>query len=88
MNLYKASLNEIKYYQNELTRLELKALSLVVSMNMESEELKNEIIKDFSLNSPVQDLVSEVNEPLSDKINGDNIVEMFSKILESYKKTN
>lgn len=48
LRLYRNSLIDIKYYQNELTNIESKGLALKAAILMKDKDLYNNIITDFS----------------------------------------
>ncbi|TCB49834.1 hypothetical protein E0H80_10490 [Acinetobacter sp. ANC 4779] len=47
LNLYKKSLDEIKYYQNEITNLEAKYLSLNIAQSTKNHKLISEILNEL-----------------------------------------
>lgn len=48
LRLYKASLSEIKYFQNELTNLEAKFVALFVAVNLGDTNIINEVLSKFA----------------------------------------
>lgn len=48
LKLYKENLNEKRYYQNELTNIELKYLAIVAAKESEEDSDMSEVIKDLS----------------------------------------
>ena len=48
LKLYKENLNEKRYYQNELTNIELKYLALITARESEEDADMTEVIKDLS----------------------------------------
>lgn len=44
LRLYKSSLSEIKYYQNELTNIETKRLALNVALRKDGTDLLKEVV--------------------------------------------
>ncbi|WDF64774.1 hypothetical protein [Flavobacterium sp. KACC 22763] len=48
LRLYKLNLNDIKYYQNELTNIDLKSTSLISSINFGVKEDVTSVIAEFS----------------------------------------
>jgi hypothetical protein len=47
LKLYKSSLSEIKYFQNEMTNVESKYISFLVASRLKDEKIFTEIIKDL-----------------------------------------
>lgn len=45
LNLYKRSLDEIKYFQNELTNIEMKYLALKIAIESDTDKLNENLIK-------------------------------------------
>lgn len=89
LKLYRTNLTDIKYYQNELTNIELKYLSLKSSFMFENNTTIESVIKELSLTD--RNLILNRNESIfnfSDKkfikqLKG--LIEFLSKILS--KKT-
>src|SRR6185369_4079576 len=48
LKLYKANLSEIKYFQNELTNVEIKHLALHTSINKKDAKLVTEVVRNLS----------------------------------------
>jgi uncharacterized membrane protein YhaH (DUF805 family) len=46
--LYKSNILDVKYYQNELTNVEIKLISLKVALDNGNEEVLNHIIKEYA----------------------------------------
>ena len=46
--LYKSNILDVKYYQNELTNVEIKLVSLKVALSNGNEEVLNHIIKEYA----------------------------------------
>ena len=44
LNLYKSSLAEIKYYQNEMTNIEAQYTALLVALEKDDDQLKADIL--------------------------------------------
>ncbi|GEM_PF-2298522 len=47
--LYKSNILDVKYYQNELTNVEIKLVSLKTALNNSSAEIINHIIKEYAV---------------------------------------
>ncbi|WP_205655056.1 hypothetical protein, partial [Priestia megaterium] len=48
LKLYKSGLAEIKYFQNELTNIEMKFISLDISLRVDNSKLLADVLMDFS----------------------------------------
>ena len=97
LRLYRTSLIDIKYYQNELTNIEAKGLSLKAAIFMKDKDLYNNIIMDFckterngilKSDESTSTIVLNKNESEKDKNYSDNIkslAEVIEKVLASKK---
>lgn len=87
LSLYKSSLNEIKFHQNELTKLEMKYIALSMTNKFENKESQVELTRELFIESNYEISLDE-KEPgeIDRKLSGDNITEIVSKLLEIYKK--
>ncbi|TKK71478.1 hypothetical protein FC093_00160 [Ilyomonas limi] len=72
LKLYRTSLSEIKYYQNELTNIELRQISLLAALNRGSQEGLSIVIKEL--------IMTERNFKLS---KGESTVELEKTKLEN-----
>ncbi|WP_112181630.1 hypothetical protein [Paraliobacillus zengyii] len=91
LSLYKTSLAEIKYYQNEMTKIETKYLALVTALELKSEDITLEILREFSSighNGQVEENRGNGDIQIQqDKLKADNMVEILAKIIDTYKKS-
>tara|TARA_R110001592_G_scaffold1664_6_gene9727 strand:- start:15872 stop:16798 length:927 start_codon:yes stop_codon:yes gene_type:complete len=91
LKLYKSGLGEIKYFQNELTNIELKFLSLESALRSENEELVAGVVGEFSrternfILGRGQSTVEIERNRLGAEA-GNNVISSFSKLVESIKK--
>lgn len=92
LSLYKTSLSEIKYYQNEMTKIEIKYIALVAALEHKSNETISEIIKEIPNHEQFGDIFGNDNNfdlnLQESKIKADNMVEIMGKVLDIYKKSN
>lgn len=87
LSLYKSSLNEIKFHQNELTKLEMKYIALSLTNKFENKESQVELTRELFIESNYEISLDEKEPEEKDrKLSGDNITEIVSKLLEIYKK--
>lgn len=91
LNLYRKNLDEIKYFQNELSNLSFKISSLKSALILEDKDCASKIIGEFS--KVERNFIlkkDETTEKLEiDKIehqNSSNMLEKFSNIIASIKK--
>lgn len=86
LSLYKASLSEIKYYQNELTKIETKYTALITAINLESNEVLSEVLREFSSDTTSSVQTEEVK--IQDtKVSPNEAVELLKKIMDLTKKS-
>lgn len=91
LKLYKSGLGEIKYFQNELTNIELKFVSLESALRSENEELVAGVVGEFSrternfILEKGQSTV-EIERNRLDSEAGNNAMSSFSKLVEAIKK--
>ena len=90
LNLYKKSLNDIKYYQNELTNIECKYLALTSAKYFKNHKLIYEILielvkteRNFVLEAG-QSTIEIEKEKISSS-NSNNLLNMMKDILSSKK---
>ncbi len=86
INLYKKSLIEEKYYQNELTNLETKFLALELAFHQEDKELINKAIENLlatERNLQIQE-TKDCKENSKDK--EDKILQIIMKLLDKVEK--
>lgn len=96
LSLYKTSLSEIKYYQNEMTKIETKYIALVTAIELKSDDILSEILKELPNNIAFNEQNGEIagNGESGDfklqqaKVNADNLVAILGKVLDVYKKAN
>ncbi|MCF7623662.1 MULTISPECIES: hypothetical protein [Bacillaceae] len=96
LSLYKTSLSEIKYYQNEMTKIETKYIALVTALELKSDDILSEILKELPNNIAFNEQNGEFsgNGESGDfklqqaKVNADNMVAILGKVLDVYKKAN
>jgi hypothetical protein len=95
LSLYKASLAEIKYYQNEMTKIETKYIALVTALELKSADITAEILKElqnnigFGQNGEIPGNTENGDVKLQQaKVNADNMVDIMGKVLDVYKKAN
>lgn len=48
LNLYRSSLSEIKYFQNELTNVEMKYIALTMALSVENSKVYDQVVIGFS----------------------------------------
>ncbi|NIF35372.1 hypothetical protein F3J30_02320 [Enterobacter sp. Tr-810] len=91
LKLYKSGLSEIKYFQNELTNVEMKFISLDICLRSKSTELISDVVCEFSkternfiLNKGQTTVEIERGKLDNEVIN--NAVSSFSKFVEVIKK--
>lgn len=91
LKLYKSGLSEIKYFQNELTNIELKFVSLVSALRTNNEEITTRVIGEFSKTE--RNFVLEKGQSTVDlertKVdseNTNNLLSSMSKLVDSIKK--
>jgi len=91
LKLYKAGLGEIKYFQNELTNIELKFVSLESALRSQNEEVIAKVVVEFSKTE--RNFVLEKGQSTVElersKMDTDNTNNMFSsmsKLVDSIKK--
>ena len=90
LRLYKSSLDEIKYFQNEATNLELRFAALESAIHVGSEELQMHVARSF-LETDRNPLLSNgvtTRELASQKILNDQLVLSPSYLIELLKATN
>ncbi|WP_248064272.1 hypothetical protein [Paenibacillus silvae] len=75
LSLYKVSLSEIKYYQNELTKIDLNNVALLTAINLNSEQMVTNLLGTF---------VGETNEKGQP---ADNVELNDSKIIKNVKES-
>ena len=87
LKLYKSGLSEIKYFQNELTNVEMKFISLDISLRGKNTELISDVVSEFSkternfiLNKGQTTVEIERGKLDNEVIN--NAVSSFSKFVE------
>jgi hypothetical protein len=89
LSLYKTSLSEIKYYQNEMTKIETKYIALVAALEHKSNDTISEIIKEIPNLEQFGDIFNNGDLDLQEsKIKADNMVQIMGKVLDIYKKAN
>jgi hypothetical protein len=86
LSLYKTSLSEIKYYQNEMTTIETKYIALMTAYELNSEEITSEVLKELSNNTGYNGEIENIDLQQA-KLTADNTIDIFSKILDVYKKS-
>lgn len=91
LKLYKSGLNEIKYFQNELTNVEMKFVSLDSALRNKNEDALTNVINEFSkternfiLNKGQSTVDAE--RIRADIESGNTAISTFSKLVESIKK--
>ncbi|MBO1466995.1 hypothetical protein J4H00_01040 [Enterobacter ludwigii] len=91
LKLYKSGLSEIKYFQNELTNVEMKFISLDICLRGKNTELISDVVSEFSkternfiLNKGQTTVEIERGKLDNEVIN--NAVSSFSKFVEVIKK--
>lgn len=91
LKLYKSSLNEIKYFQNELTNIEMKFVSLDNALRNKNKDLLVNVINDFSkternliLNKGQSTVDIERSRIDSDAVN--NTISSIFKLTEAIKR--
>lgn len=91
LKLYKSGLGEIKYFQNELTNVEMKFVSLDSALRSKNEDSLVHVIGEFSkternfILDKGQSTV-EIERSRVDAESGNNAISSFSKLVESIKK--
>ncbi|GAB3639147.1 hypothetical protein GCM10027422_47380 [Hymenobacter arcticus] len=88
LKLYRANLHEIKYYQNELTNLEVKAVAIELAVKNGSKDDVSILIKDMSLverNFKLQKGESTVELERS-KAETHDLKEVLKVLIGTYKK--
>lgn len=91
LKLYKSGLSEIKYFQNELTNIEMKFVSLDSALRNKNEDSLANVINEFSkternfILDKGQSTV-EIERNRVDSEAGNNAISSFSKLVESIKK--
>ena len=91
LKLYKSGLGEIKYFQNELTNIELKFVSLESALRSENKEVVAGVVGEFSRTERNFTLdkgqsTVEIERSRLDAEAGNNVISSFSKLVESIKK--
>lgn len=91
LRLYKNNLNDIKYYQNEITNLGFKMASLKVAIKSEDSSALNEIIRNFSNTERnfilKKDETTEKLESLKTETNqSSNFTKSMKDLVDSIKK--
>ncbi len=91
LRLYRGNMATIKYYQNELTNIELKEISLISALTVDKSEIRQEIIsllgkteRNFKLNkdeSTIEIATQRMNNE-QDK----NLVADLIEIMKNYKQ--
>lgn len=91
LRLYKSGLGEIKYFQNELTNIELKFVSLESALRSKNEEVISRVLGEFSKTE--RNFILEKGQSTVDleksKFDTENTNNLFSsmlKLVESIKK--
>lgn len=91
LKLYKSGLSEIKYFQNELTNIEMKFVSLDSALRSKNEQSLVNVVNEFSkternfILDKGQSTV-EIERNRLDAEAGNNVISSFSKLVESIKK--
>jgi hypothetical protein len=89
LKLYKSSLSEIKYFQNEMTNVEAKQISLVVALGLEDKKVCEGVIS--CLSATERNYKLEKGQTTIDleqsKLDKEAISEMFDKLLNVFKKS-
>ncbi len=90
LRLYKSGLSEIKYFQNELTNIEMKYVSLDVALRTKKEGSINSVINEFSVTernfvlNKGQSTVEIERSKL--EISDENTISLLSQLVEAIKK--
>ena len=91
LRLYRNSLIDIKYYQNELTNIESKGLALKAAILMKDKDLYNNIIMDFSKierngiiknDESTSTIILNKNESEKDKSYSDNVKSLVEVLID------
>lgn len=90
LRLYKASLSEIKYFQNEMTNVEAKYASLVVALRTSNAESCSEVIKNLCATERNHILEKgqttvELEKAKVDKAEITTLVKSFSDLIKKQK---
>jgi hypothetical protein len=91
LKLYKSGLGEIKYFQNELTNIELKFVSLESALRSSNEDMVMQVVSEFSKTErnfvleKGQSTV-ELERTRMDSESSNNMLSSMSKLVESIKK--
>lgn len=92
LKMYRNNLLEIKYYQNELTNIEFKAITLITSLKNDDKDTLKKLVMEFSKternfilqkDETTIEIETAKNQSASDKTLTDNlktILESFSKL--------
>lgn len=90
LNLYKKSLADIKYYQNEITNLEAKYLSLQIALSMNNHKVINSMLenivkteRNFILEKD-QSTIELEKERLNSN-NANSVIDMLKEMISSKK---
>ena len=80
-------MDDIKYYQNELTNIESKSsgLKYALSLNNSSSEIDHTIINDF-MNNERNNHFDLINRKATKRKNGLNVNKLYEKILDILAK--
>ena len=88
LQLYKSSLGEIKYFQNELTNLEVKYSALRVALGSDDKDLRSAVVTKLSLTE--RNFVLKKGESTVElevkKADKDHLIELTTAIAEAISK--
>ena len=91
LNLYRKTLDEIKYFQNEMTNFELKisALMFVLKAKVDDEKTKDKIIENLiKTERNISLMILDNKKEILDKSTFKKIMDYLDKILNFHKEKN